>query len=66
MEFLQENWLLLLPLLVIQVGLLIASLIHVFRHDTYKIGNRAVWVIVCLVVSIIGPVLYFVIGRGEE
>jgi hypothetical protein len=57
---------LLIPLLVIQLGLLIAALIHIFRHDTYKVGSRAIWVIVCIFVNILGPILYFIIGRSEE
>jgi len=66
MAFLSEYLLILIPLAVIQLALVVASLIHVFKHDTYKIGNRVVWVIVCLCINIVGPVLYFVIGRGEE
>jgi len=57
---------LLIPLLVIQVGLMAAALIHIFRHKTYKVGNRIVWVIVCIIVNVIGPILYFTIGKGDE
>jgi hypothetical protein len=66
MESIQQYLPLLIPLVVIQLGLAAAALIHIFKHDTYKIGNRAVWIIVSLCVNIIGPVLYFVLGRGEE
>ena len=55
----------LVPLAVIQFGLLIASLVHVLRHKTYKRGNRILWIIVSFI-SIIGPVLYFTLGRGDE
>jgi len=57
---------LLIPLAIIQFGLLIAALIHIFKHNTYKTGNRTVWIIVCLLINTIGPILYFVIGRGDE
>lgn len=66
MENLQEYLPFLIPLAVIQLGLMLASLIHVLRHDTYRFGNRLLWIVVCLVVGIIGPVLYFAIGRGDE
>ena len=56
----------LIPLFVIQFGLMIAALVHIFRHDTYKTGNRALWVCICLLVNIIGPVLYFIVGRSED
>ena len=66
MENLQEYLPFLIPLVVIQLGLMISSLIHVFRHKKYRVGNRVLWVVLCVVVSIIGPVLYFAIGKGDE
>ena len=55
-----------IPLALVQLGLTLAALIHIFRNKTYRSGNRALWVAVCLIISVIGPVLYFVIGRGDE
>jgi len=55
-----------IPLAVIQLSLLVASLVHIFTHKTYRTGNRVLWVILCLFLSIFGPVLYFVIGRSDE
>ncbi len=56
---------LLLPLIIMELGLTIAALIHIFTHNKYRIGNRIIWVIVSFI-SIIGPVIYFIIGRDEE
>ena len=55
-----------IPLVVLQLGLMIAALVSIFKHKTYKTGNRALWVVITLVVSIIGPILYFVLGKEEE
>lgn len=55
-----------IPLGILQVGLMAASLIHIFTHKTYRVGNRVLWVVVCLLLNTIGPVLYFCIGRGDE
>ena len=55
----------LIPLVVIQFGLMIAALVHVLRHKTYRRGSRVLWVIVSFI-SIIGPVLYFTLGKGDE
>ncbi|MCL2827317.1 MAG: PLDc N-terminal domain-containing protein [Oscillospiraceae bacterium] len=55
----------LIPVIVIQVGLTLASLIHVLTHKTYRRGNRILWVLVSFI-SIIGPVLYFTLGKGDE
>jgi hypothetical protein len=65
MEILQEYLLFLIPLAVIQVGLLVASLVHIFRHKTYARGNRLLWVLLSFI-AIIGPVLYFTLGKGDE
>jgi len=56
----------LIPLAIIELGLLVAALIHIFTHDTYRVGNRVIWVVVSVIFNIIGPVLYFAIGRSDE
>jgi len=55
-----------IPLAVIQVGLMVAALIHIFTHKHYRFGNRVLWVVISVVINTIGPILYFVIGRGED
>jgi hypothetical protein len=62
---LKDNLPLLIPLAVLQLGLMAAALVHILTHMNYRYGNRAVWVIVSICINVIGPVLYFVIGRGE-
>ena len=66
MHILQQYWPFLLPLAVIQVGLMVAALIHIFRHNTYKTGNRVLWVIVSVCLNTLGPILYFTIGRSDD
>lgn len=56
----------LIPIAVIEVALAVTALVHVLRHKTYRFGNRAFWVVVVLVVEIIGPILYFTVGREDE
>jgi len=56
----------LIPLALIQFGLMIAAIIHICRHNTYRVGNRTIWLIVSILVNVIGPILYFAIGRGED
>lgn len=57
---------LLIPVLLIQGGLAIAALIHILRHKTYRAGSRALWIVVSVFVNIIGPILYFTIGKDSE
>ncbi len=55
-----------IPLAIIQFTLMIVSLVHILRHPNYRTGNRAMWIVIVLCVNMIGPILYFAIGRGEE
>lgn len=65
MEKLMEYLPILLPIIVVELSLTVAALIHIYRHKTYRIGNRLLWTVLAFV-QIIGPVCYFVFGRGEE
>lgn len=54
----------LLPILVIQLLLLVTALVSCLRSDTK--GPKWLWILLILFASIIGPILYFVIGRKNE
>lgn len=56
----------LIPLFVLELVLLITALVHVLRHPKYRFGNKVMWVVIVVVIQVIGPVVYFLIGRGEE
>ncbi|HGM3509141.1 TPA: PLD nuclease N-terminal domain-containing protein [Clostridioides difficile] len=66
MENLMEYLPILVPVIILDLILIITALVHILRHPNYKIGNKAIWIIVVLFISLIGPILYFTIGRGEE
>ncbi|MBU3875343.1 PLD nuclease N-terminal domain-containing protein [Faecalicatena sp. AGMB00832] len=55
-----------IPVLIIELVLMLTALIHVLRHPNYRFGNKVVWILVVVFIQIIGPVVYFVFGRGEE
>lgn len=59
------NWAVIAPLIVIQFLLIIVALIDWLRTPTTN-GPKWLWLIIILFVSIVGPVLYFVIGRREH
>ncbi len=57
---------LLVPIVVIQVGLLIAALVDLSREARrVRGGNKIVWAVVIVFVNLIGPIVYFVAGREE-
>ena len=55
-----------IPLVVIQLIFAVTALVHVLKHPYYRFGNKIVWIVIVLCLAIIGPILYFIIGRGEE
>ena len=57
---------LLIPLILIQFGLMAYALVHILKHDHYKMGNRVIWIVVSCMLSIVGPILYIVLGKEEE
>ncbi len=56
---------LLIPLFLIQLGLMIFAIIDLIKRAKTR-GPKWVWALVILFVNFIGPILYFVIGREEE
>ena len=56
----------LIPLVIIQFSLLAYTLYHILTHDTYKRGNRVLWLVITLVfMNFVGPVLYFIFGKED-
>lgn len=66
METIQEYLPFLIPLVIAELGLAITAFVHVLKHPNYRFGNKVMWVLIVLFIQIIGPVLYFLVGRGEE
>ncbi len=55
---------LLIPLFVIQLGLMIAALVDLVKREKTK-GPKWMWVVIIVFVNMIGPIIYFVVGREE-
>ena len=45
--------------------LLLIAIIDILRHE-FNGNNKTVWVIVVIFLPIIGPILYFTIGRNQR
>ena len=58
---------LLIPIVVIQLGLMIAALVDLERDERrVRGGSKLVWAVVIVFVNILGPILYFIAGREES
>ena len=56
----------LIPLIILEFGLLGYTFWHILTHKTYKRGNRALWLIVTIVgMNYVGPILYFILGKED-
>lgn len=59
--------LLLIPILVIQLGLLVVALRDLLQPDRRVRGDsKLMWGVIIIAINIIGPILYFAIGRQDE
>ena len=57
----------LIPLIVAELAVVGYTLYHILTHDTYKRGTRVLWIVITLVLmnTFIGPILYFLLGKGD-
>jgi hypothetical protein len=59
--------LLVLPILLLQLGLLVWALYDLTRPGRRVRGdNKIVWALIIILVATIGPILYLVAGREPE
>lgn len=56
----------LIPVILAELALGIIACVHVLKHPHYRFGNKPMWVVIVLCIQIIGPIFYFVAGRGED
>ena len=54
----------LIPVLIIQFGLMAAALIDLVRREQTR-GPKWMWVVIIIFVNLIGPIIYFLLGRED-
>ena len=54
----------LIPIILLQLGLMIFALVDLVRREKTK-GPKWLWALIIVFVNLIGPILYFIIGREE-
>ena len=59
--------LILLPLVLIELGLVVFSLVDLFKPERRVVGdNKLVWALIIVLVGTIGPVVYLLAGRKQS
>jgi hypothetical protein len=67
MTDMQQLLLLITPILVIQLGLIVLALRDLLKSERRVRGdNKLVWGLIIVFINLIGPILYFMVGREEE
>jgi hypothetical protein len=54
----------LIPVLLIQLGLMIAALLDLVKREKTR-GPKWLWILIILFVNLIGPIIYFLVGRED-
>ena len=54
----------LIPIVLLQLGLMVFTLVDLIRRERTK-GPKWVWALVIIFVNLIGPIVYLVVGREE-
>jgi len=57
--------LILSPLILLQLGLVVYCSVKIFREGVQNL-NRWAWFLICLIVNVIGPVIFLLVGRKKE
>ena len=54
---------LILPLVFLHAVLFIAALVSILRKEVTR-GEKLPWILLALIIQVIGPIIYFVVGAG--
>ncbi len=55
-----------IPIILVELILMVVALVHLLKHRNFRFGNQIMWILIVVFIQIIGPILYFTVGRGEE
>jgi len=65
LDTLKEYLPLLIPIIIIELVLMVAAIVDLIRREKTR-GPKWMWVIIILFLNLIGPIVYFVVGRDDE
>lgn len=64
MKEIQEFLPFLIPIMIIQLTLMAVALVDLSKRGRTR-GPKWMWVLIILFVNLIGPIIYFAVGREE-
>lgn len=66
LQLIKEMLPLLIPVIIIEISLLVIAILDLLKREYVRGGNKIVWALLIVFVSIIGPVIYLIAGRQEK
>jgi len=64
-ETILEYIAILLPLLLIQIGLMIFCLVKIHREGVGNL-NKLAWTLIVIFINMFGPIIFLIIGRKKD
>ncbi len=65
MDELQRYIPLIAPLLIIEIVLLAVALVDLIRREQVKYFPKWLWAVIIILINLIGPIAYLIIGRED-
>ena len=56
----------LLPIILIQLGLMVYALLKVVKQQQFKYLNKPIWVLIVMFLQLFGPIAYLILERGDH
>ncbi|PLX09799.1 MAG: hypothetical protein C0596_00510 [Marinilabiliales bacterium] len=66
MEYGIKFYLAIIPIVLINLGLVIWSVIDWSKRSKFKLITKNVWLIIILFIQFVGPILYLLMGRDND
>jgi len=63
--FIRQFLPLIIPIIVIELILLVVALVDAIRRPKTN-GPKWMWILIIVLVNLIGPIVYLIVGRKEE
>ena len=65
MEQLMDYMVVILPLVILNLGLVIFSLVKILREGVANL-NKGLWILIVVFFNMVGPVLFLLLGRKKD
>ncbi len=56
----------LIPLFLLELALLVIALLDLIKRKHVTGGNKWIWGVLIVLVQVIGPAIYLIVGRKED